>query len=81
VVLARGRVLLRRGPLRAPQEPVDADETGAARALDLFLLGCQSRVVGELRCCTVTAMGCRNGPSAAASPAAPGMHLGPPSRA
>lgn len=30
-----------------PQEPVSPDPGGAARALDLFLLGCQSRVVGE----------------------------------
>ncbi|KAI8472583.1 MAG: hypothetical protein J3K34DRAFT_519621 [Monoraphidium minutum] len=28
------------------QEPVEADRLGADRALDLFLLGCQSRVVG-----------------------------------
>jgi len=28
------------------QEPVSADAFGGARALDLFLLGCQSRVVG-----------------------------------
>lgn len=33
-----------------PQEPVTADAFGAARALDLFLLGCQSRVVGESSC-------------------------------